>query len=154
AGQDRVDGHDRALMRTVVFIAIRHLVTRKRQTAVAVSGMAISVVVLVCMTGLMMGFQHKFFGETLKVSPHITVTDEELQPPEPVARRLFGADSVASLLHARPAERPQRIKRPREVVDSGRALPGVEAGAPQLVGQAILAYFDKTYPVELRGIDA
>jgi lipoprotein-releasing system permease protein len=140
-------------MRTIWFIALRHLVTRKRQTAVAVSGMAISVIVLVCMTGLMMGFSHKFFGETLKVSPHITVTDEELAPPDPVARRTLGRDSVAALLHARPAERPQRIKRPREVVGAGRALPGVVDGAQQLVGQAILGYFDKTYPVELRGIE-
>jgi len=139
-------------MRTVLFIALRHLVSRKRQTFVAVAGMAISVVVLVAMTGLMMGFQWKFFGETLKVSPHITVTDEELVPPEPVARRLLGRDSLALLHHARPPERPERIKKPHEVVHVGTSLPGVLAGAEQLVGQAILAYADKTYPVELRGI--
>jgi lipoprotein-releasing system permease protein len=140
-------------MRTILFIALRHLVTRKRQTTVAVAGMAISVVVLVAMTGLMMGFETKFFGETLKVSPHITVTDEELSPPDPVARRVLGRNSVAMLHHERPAERPQKIKKPREVVMAGTALPGVVAGAQQLVGQAILAYADKTYPVELRGIE-
>jgi lipoprotein-releasing system permease protein len=139
-------------MRTVLFIAIRHLVTRKRQTFVAVAGMAISVVVLVAMTGLMMGFQWKFFGETLKVSPHITVTDEELVPPEPVARRFYGRDSLALLHHERPPERPEKIKKPHEVVRAATGLPGVSAGAEQLVGQAILAYADKTYPVELRGI--
>ncbi len=140
-------------MRTVLFIAMRHLVSRKRQTTVAVAGMAISVIVLVAMTGLMMGFEHKFFGETLKVSPHITVTDEELTPPDPVARRVLGRVSVAMLHHERPADRPQRIKKPREVVVAGAAVPGVLAGAQQLVGQAILAYADKTYPVELRGIE-
>jgi lipoprotein-releasing system permease protein len=105
------------------------------------------------MTGLMMGFQWKFFGETLKVSPHVTVTDEELLPPDPVARRALGRDAVAQLWHSRPADRPQRIKRPREVVAAGLALPGVLAGAQQLVGQSILSYADKTYPVELRGIE-
>jgi lipoprotein-releasing system permease protein len=140
-------------VRTIVFIAIRHLVSRRRQTIVAVAGMAISVVVLVAMTGLMMGFQHKFFDETLKVSPHISVTDEELVPLDAVARRALGRTSVALLHHERPAERPERIKRPHEVVAAARALPGIVAGAQQLTGQAILAYADKTYPVELRGIE-
>src|SRR4051812_12134501 len=112
-------------MRTVLFIAMRHLVSRKRQTTVAGAGMAISGVVLVAMTGLMMGFESKFFGETLKVSPHITVTDEELSPPDPVARRILGRVSVAMLHHERPADRPQKIKKPREVVVAGAAVPGV-----------------------------
>jgi lipoprotein-releasing system permease protein len=140
-------------MRTVLFIALRHLVSRRRQTAVAVAGMAISVVVLVAMTGLMMGFQMKFFGETLKVSPHLTVTDEELEPPEPVAERHLGPRAVTVLLHQRPAERPQRIKRPNTVVRAALRLPGVLAGAQQLIGQAILAYAERTYPVEIRGIE-
>ncbi|HEY7955168.1 MAG TPA: ABC transporter permease [Polyangia bacterium] len=140
-------------MRTIFFIALRHLITRKRQTTVAVAGMAISVIVLVAMTGLMMGFQNKFFTETLKVSPHITVTEDELVPPDPVARRVLGDDSVALIYHARPPERPARIKKPRQVVEAALRLPGVLAGARQLVGQAILAYADKTYPVELRGIE-
>lgn len=140
-------------MRTILFIALRHLVTRKRQTAVAVAGMGISVIVLVAMTGLMMGFQNKFFGETLKVSPHISVTEEELVPHDPVARRALGDQSVAMIYHARPPDRPERIKKPHEVVQAALQLPGVLAGAEQLVGQAILAYADKTYPVELRGIE-
>jgi lipoprotein-releasing system permease protein len=140
-------------MRTIFFIALRHLITRKRQTAVAVLGMALSVTMLVGMTGLMVGFEHKFLSETLKVSPHVVVTDEELVPPEPVARRALGRSSVAMVIHERPPERPARIKRPREVVAAAVGLPGVVAGAQQLVGQAILAFADKTYPVELRGIE-
>jgi lipoprotein-releasing system permease protein len=139
-------------MRAIVFIALRHLVSRKRQTFVAVMGMAISVTVLVGMTGLMKGFEHKFLSETLKVSPHVTVTDEELAPPDPIALRALGRWSAALLHHERPAERPARIKRPREVMAAADALPGVVAGAQQLTGQAILAFADKTYPVELRGI--
>src|SRR5438132_13070282 len=102
-------------MRTIVFIAFRHLVARKRQTLVAVLGMALSVTMLVAMTGLMKGFEHKFLDETLKISPHVAVTEDELTPPDPVAQRAFGRDSVALLWHARPVERPMRIKRPHEV---------------------------------------
>jgi lipoprotein-releasing system permease protein len=115
--------------------------------------MALSVTMLVGMTGLMKGFEHKFLSETLKVSPHVVVTDEELAQPEPVAERALGRASLAMVLHARPADRPARIKRPREVVAAAARLPGVVAGAQQLVGQAILAFADKTFPVELRGIE-
>jgi lipoprotein-releasing system permease protein len=140
-------------MRPVLFIALRHLLARRRQTTVAVLGMALSVAILVGMTGLMTGFEHKFLSETLKVSPHVVVTDEELQAHDPVALRALGKGALAMLLHERPAERPARIKRPREVVAAALALPGVVAGAQQLIGQSILAFADKTYPVELRGIE-
>jgi lipoprotein-releasing system permease protein len=140
-------------MRTIVFIALRHLVARKRQTFVAVFGMGLSVTMLVAMTGLMKGFEHKFLDETLKVSPHVVVTEDELTPPDPVAQRALGRDSVALLWHARPVDRPARIKRPHDVVAAAGALPGVIAGAQQLVGQSILGFADRTYPVELRGIE-
>src|SRR6185369_16990642 len=96
---------------------------------VAVMGMALSVTVLVGMTGLLLGFEHKFMDETLKISPHVMVTEEELEPRDPVALRALGKHSLAALWHPRPAERPQHIKRPRAIVQAALSLPGVEAGA-------------------------
>src|SRR5262245_37581550 len=110
-------------MRTIFFIAIRHLVSRRRQTIVAVMGMALSVTVLVGMTGLLLGFEHKFLGETLKISPHVIITEEELEPPAAVADRAWGARALLRLWHERPAERPQHIKRPRALLHAGLDLP-------------------------------
>jgi lipoprotein-releasing system permease protein len=140
-------------MRTIFFIALRHLITRRRQTFVAIFGMGISVTVLVGMTGLMKGFEHKFLGETLKVSPHVSVTEEELMPPDPIAMRALGKGVLAEIHHERPRDRAPHIKRPRDVVEAALKIPGVLTGAKQIIGQSILAFADKTYPVELRGIE-
>lgn len=140
-------------MRTVLFIALRHLHGRKRQTTVAVLGMALSVTILVTMTGLMKGFEHKFLSETLKISPHALITDQEVARSKPLALRALGERALVRVRHERPTDRPGRIERPGEVVAAARQLPGVVAGAQQLIGRSMLAFGDKTYPVEMRGIE-
>ena len=104
------------------------------------------------MTGLMMGFQNKFFAETLKVSPHITVTEEELVPPSR-SRAGCSAPIRWPLYHARPPERPARSRSRVRWSQRRSGCPASRPAREQLVGQAILAYADKTYPVELRGIE-
>ena len=63
-------------MRLIFFIALRQLWDRKLLNSIAVGGVALGVLVLIAMNGVMQGFQMKFKGEILKVSPHITLFDK------------------------------------------------------------------------------
>jgi len=133
-------------------IARRHLTARRRQTIIAISGMALGVTALITMTAIMRGFQTKFVNEILRISPHVQVLDEDLVPERTLAERAFGAAAVA-VMHARPSEQARRIKRPNEIARAAIALPGVEAVAVGLVGRAVVSFSETELSVDVRGID-
>jgi lipoprotein-releasing system permease protein len=133
-------------------IARRHLTARRRQTIVAIAGMALGVTALITMTAIMRGFQTKFITEILRISPHVRVLDEDLVPERTLAERAFGGATV-EVLHARPSEQARRIKRPNEIARAALALPSVEAAAVGLVGRAVVSFSETELPVDVRGID-
>lgn len=145
-------------MRTTLFIALRHLLARRRQSLVATVGMGIGVAVLIAMTSMMKGFEEKFLHETLRVSPHVTITDEERHatPPEITRREALERrfpDARIGTRRPRPPDRPRRIKQPGELIRWVRAQPGVSAAAGALVGEAFVAFGGKRWPTEVRGVD-
>ena len=105
-------GADRE-MKLVAFIALRQLWARNLLNGIAVVGVTLGVLTLILMNSIMQGFQMKFQGELLKVSPHVTVFDRQLgatgtllDEPGPV---------LASVAHQQPSDRTTRVKRPRRV---------------------------------------
>lgn len=140
-------------MRLSLFLALRHLVARPRQTLVAVSSMALATGIVVTLTALMTGFEWQFVSETLKVSAHVTITDEELRPPTSPLRAALGPGAAVESRHERPADRPRRIKRAGALVEEVSRWSGVVRGARQLVGQVVLTLGDRVDSVELRGIE-
>ena len=72
----------------IVFIALRQLWARKLLNGIAVLGVTLGVVVLIAINAIMQGFQHKFLDNIQRISPHLTILDDELRPkPLPLARR-------------------------------------------------------------------
>ena len=140
-------------LRAIVFIALRQLWDRKLLNGIAVGGVTLGVLVLIAMSGIMQGFQQKFFQSILKVSPHVTLYDSELRPDPPLLARYTGDFITARLAHQSPSERQSRIKRPQEIVKALRALPQVEAAAASLSGMVLIEYGGKTKSIDLRGID-
>jgi lipoprotein-releasing system permease protein len=135
------------------FIARRHLTARRRQTIIAIAGMALGVTALITMTSIMRGFQTKFVTEILRISPHVQVLDEDLAPERSLAERAFGPQALVDVLHARPSDQVKRIKRPHEIARAALALPGVEAAALGLAGRAVVSFSESEISADLRGID-
>ncbi|MBK9033039.1 MAG: ABC transporter permease [Myxococcales bacterium] len=140
-------------MRAELFIAWRQLWHRKLLNSIAVLGVTLGVLTLIAITGIMRGFQTKFLDTVLQISPHVVMFDTTLGRPEPVVDRLLGGPSATRIVRQTSTDRQRRIVRPGETVRAIRALPGVVAAAPLVVGSAVASAGSKTVPVELRGID-
>src|SRR3954453_2509008 len=103
-------------MRIVFFIALRQLWDRKLLNSIAVGGVVLGVVVLLCIKGIMHGFQEKFYSSILKISPHVTLLDRELRPAPSMLARFADDFVVARVTHQSPSDRQTRIARPDEIV--------------------------------------
>lgn len=73
-------------------IAFRHISRRRRQTIVAVSGVAVGVGFFLAVSALMVGSQNDFVEQLIDSAPHIIIYDEvRSPPPQPGARAFPGA---------------------------------------------------------------
>ena len=57
------------MSRVVLFIALRQLWDRKLLNGIAVLGVTLGVLTLIGINGIMQGFQQKFLGNIIKISP-------------------------------------------------------------------------------------
>ncbi|CAN5829470.1 ABC transporter permease [soil metagenome] len=96
----------------VVFLALRHVRSRALQSAITVAGVAVGVMVLIVALSLTNGFVDELVRSTLRATPHVTLQS-------------FVAGETL----------------PRDDATIARiaALDGVEAVAPFLSGQALIA---------------
>lgn len=140
-------------MRLIFFIALRQLWDRKLLNGIALGGVALGVLVLISMNAVMQGFQQKFKGEILKVSPHVTMYDKELGSQQGILETLLKPAEVAKLVHhQQPSDRVTRIKRPRDLRRELQEMPQVEAACTSLTGQAIVSAGTVDLGVDMRGV--
>ncbi len=76
-------------MHLIFFLAMRQLWARKLLNGIAVCGVSLGVLVLIGMNGIMQGFQMKFKGEILRVSPHVTIYDKQLGQEQNVTEQAW-----------------------------------------------------------------
>jgi len=138
----------------LMLIARRHLAHNTFRTAVSVTGVAIGVTFMILLSALMTGFEKKFVSETIEGSPHIVIYDEGRQNADEFAQWLSEVGGgVATVEGARPRQVPRRIAKPGEIVDMLRAMPHVQAAAPNVIGTAIISFGTRERGVGLQGIE-
>src|SRR6478736_6574628 len=79
-------------------LALKHLVRRRRQTAVAVSGVAVGVGFFLAVSALMVGSQEDFVKTLIDAAPHIIISDE-MRSPTPQPGVTAYSDGAVALLH-------------------------------------------------------
>ncbi len=132
-------------------IALAHLRSRRRQTAVSVLGVALGVSVFIAVTGLMGGFQSFFRGQMIDTNPHIVISDEVRHPaPQPLA--LLHRGAAVEVHRILPRDPVRGIANAGEILDALAEMPGV-AAAPTLRGQMLLRRAGRDYAVSAIGID-
>src|SRR5436305_4851790 len=123
------------------FISIRYFLSHKRQSLVCIAGVTISVMMFIAMTSMMEGFTDKFIIETVESSGHITIHDE---PRETRTRILEAAyhnpNAVLVVEGIKPRDQVKKIKNAGGLIATLHRLPGIEAVAPMLSGDAIATY--------------
>lgn len=138
----------------LLLIARRHLAHNIFRTAVSILGVAIGVTFMIMLSALMTGFQEKFVTETIEGGPHIVIYDEQRQQPDEFARWLSDkSGGVATVESSRPRQTRRRISKPLEIVEMLRAMPEVQAAAPNVIGTAIINFGTRERGVGIQGIE-
>lgn len=120
----------------LVTIALRHLARRRRQTAVAVSGVAVGVGFFLAVSALMVGSQNDFIEQLIDAAPHIIISDELRSPSPQPGVRVFGKGAVA--LHGYKVRNEVRgIKDWQAIVSAANSVSGAVA-SPSLTGGVTL----------------
>lgn len=137
-------------MNVIVGIAIRHLLARKRQSLVSLSGIIIGVGFFLAISSLMQGSQNDFIKRLVDNSPHITVSDEfRSTKPQPVFE-VF-PEAVVDLRSIKPQTETRGIRNYKQILASLKAMPGVKASAV-LSTQAILSFAGREDNLTLNGM--
>ncbi len=134
----------------LIQIAWKHLLGRRRQTIVAVSGVAVGVGFFLAVSSLMVGSQRDFIKTLVDAAPHIVISDEVRSPTAQPGRRFF-AGAVA--LHGYKVRNEARgIKDWQQIVAAAREVPGAIV-APSLTGAVTLRLGGREEPMSLVGVD-
>src|SRR5580704_450382 len=136
------------------YIALRYLLSHKRQTFVCIAGVVISITMFITMDAMMEGFEDKFIIETVESSGHITVHDEPRETRTKILERIYtDPNALLAVSNVKPREDVKKIKNAEGLMRELRHLRGIVAAAPEVDGDAITTYGTKTLTVSILGID-
>jgi len=132
-------------------IAIKHLSRRRRQTLVAVSGVAVGVGFFLAVSALMIGSQADFVARLIDAAPHIIISDELRSPAPQAGPRAFPGAAVA--LHGYKVRNEVRgLKGWSAILAAADAVPGAIA-SPSLTGAVTLRVGGREEALGIIGID-
>jgi lipoprotein-releasing system permease protein len=138
------------MMPVFVTIALRHLLTRKRQTLVSLLGIVLGVAFFLAISSMMQGSETDFIHRLIDNSPHITVTDEFRNPHiQPVAQLYPGA--LVQMHRVKPETETRGIRGYEQDLDYLRTIQGLQA-SPTLQGQGLLSFAGKDEALSLNGM--
>ncbi|MDB5332666.1 MAG: conserved rane protein of unknown function [Phycisphaerales bacterium] len=136
------------------FIAFRYFFSHKRQSAVCIAGVTISVTMFIAMSAMMDGFQDKFVIETVESSGHITIKDEPRETRTPILERVYKQPEALLEVHrVKPREQVRKIDNPGGLLASLARMPGIVAAAPAVQGNVIATFGTKTLNLSINGIE-
>ncbi len=136
------------------FISIRYFLSHKRQSAVCIAGVMISVMMFIAMSAMMNGFKDKFIIETVESSGHITVKDEPRETRTPILERVYtDPNALLEVRRVKPRDQVKKIANPTGLLAAIGRIPGIVAAAPTVQGNVIATFGTKTLNLALFGVD-
>jgi lipoprotein-releasing system permease protein len=137
-------------MRLFFYIALKHLLARKRQSIVSLLGIVLGVAFFLCISSLMQGSERDFIRRLVDNVPHIFITDEYRNPrKQPMEERYVeGAVEIRSV---KPLTETRGIRGYTQIIEYLRTIPGVQA-SPILGGQGVVTFAGKSVAISLDGM--
>src|SRR3954471_14934881 len=114
-------------------IAVTHLMARKRQTLVSLSGIVLGTAFFLAVSSLMRGSEADFIRRLVDNSPHITVSDEFRNPRLQPAEQLYPNGGV-EIRRVKPVTETRGIRQYPRIMQALGTLPHLRA-SPVLAGQ-------------------
>ncbi|MFI5143020.1 MAG: FtsX-like permease family protein [Thermoanaerobaculales bacterium] len=134
-------------------IAEAQLRGRPRQSAIALTSVAVGSAMLIVTLSLTTGLSEDFLKKTTEASPHVEVLPRRPQGWRPDAIRLPGDVVVALSRHHIPDEK-RAVRGLTGVLAALRSIPGVRVATPAVEAQVVLAYGTVRRPAVLSGVVA
>ncbi|MFZ3230993.1 MAG: FtsX-like permease family protein [Pseudobdellovibrio sp.] len=135
------------------FLAIRHLLSRKKQTSLTLIGIILGTAAYIAISAMMLGFQTFIIDQLVNNDSHIRIkAREELLSEKSLNAAFFNADTVVDWVKP-PSGRKDNsfILAPRKWLDHLEADERVSAASPQLVVQGIATYGKLSVGISLVG---
>lgn len=137
-------------MRLNLSIASTHLLARKRQTAVSLSGIVLGVAFFLAVAALMRGSEIDFIARLIDTSPHITVSDEyrraDLQPVN-----MRWPEAAVELRSVKPQAEVRGIRGWQQKLNFIESMGDLQV-APVLTGSVVLTFAGRNQGASLSGI--
>ena len=131
-------------------IALKHLLARRRQSFVSLSGIVLGVAFFLAVSSLMQGSENDFIRRLVDNSPHITIQDEFRNPRLQPVQQLYPEGAI-EIRRVKPLTETRGIRGYPQILDDLRTLPALRA-SPVLVGQALVSFAGKDIAVSLNGM--
>ena len=137
----------------ILFLALKFLVERKRQTFVSIVGVGIGVAAFIVMASLMNGFQKYFVEQAIDLNAHITLKTKPEDIPDRILKIYYGDKIIPVILGSKPPEKKDKITDYKFIIEKYSNNPDILGVAPHLVSQGILKYGTVEKSGSLIGID-
>lgn len=135
------------------FLAIRQLLSRKRQTILTLLGILLGTAAYIAISGMMLGFQNFIIDQLINNDSHIRISAREMFLTETNLNDAFFDSNTLVHWIKPPSGRKDNpyILAPQTWLDRTEKNPAVLATSPQIVAQAIASYGKVTVAVRLIG---
>lgn len=137
-------------MRLELSIAVTHLLHRKRQTLVSLTGIVLGVAFFLGVSSLMRGSELDFIKRLVDNNPHITVSDEYRRAREQPASAAW-PDGAVQLHGVKPQTEVRGIRGYQRALAFIESMPGLRA-APVLTGSVVLTFAGQVHATTLSGM--
>jgi lipoprotein-releasing system permease protein len=137
-------------MRLLIFIALKHLLARKRQSLVSLMGIILGVAFFLAIASLMQGSEKDFIRRLVDNAPHITVSDEFRNPRRQPVFDIFPPGAI-EVKRVKPVTETRGIRGYEKIMAYLHTLKDVSA-SPVLAGQALVSFAGKDVGITLSGM--
>ncbi len=138
-------------MQLLAFIALKHLLARKRQSIVSLMGIVLGVAFFLAISSIMQGSEEDFIRRLVDNSPHITISDEFRNPRIQPADRLYGDKGVVSISGVKPLTESRGIRGYEKILAYLESEPDIKA-SPVLTGSGIISFAGQEKGVTINGM--
>lgn len=119
-------------------IALTHLLSKKRQTIVAMLGVTFGIAIFIFQAGLMSGFQSTFIEQTVNTTANIRIYNEAKKIRPNIVDRIYaGSNDWNPVSNQKPKDEQLKVKNGYQIISLLEKDPEVEGVSPFLGSSAI-----------------
>lgn len=139
---------------TNVNIAVRHLLSKRRQTIIAILGVMFGIAMYIIMASVMAGVNSMLDDLTFQSTPHVRLYKEADIAKKPILANSYNTQTTLLVVHHQGAKHEKlNIKNATQVVENLRHDPAVYGVSPQVSTPVFYNYGALQYNGVLLGVD-